>query len=330
MFDLNGKNILVTGGSGFIGSNFIRLCFEKYPKATIINVDKMGVGSIEGLTYPGRGYAHVDMDVSYRNNVFNEFSHESGESTHPIHYIFHFAAESHVDRSINDPTQFISNNVNSTANILEFARIHHPKVKIVCISTDEVYGHLNEKDPAFTIESPLSPRSPYAASKASSDLVALAYKTTFDLDIAVTRCCNNFGPNQNDEKFIPTIIRNIVNDTEIPVYGNGKNIREWIHVDQHNEAILYVAASFDSGFPTNPIYNIGSGIEMSNLDLILYIANILGTNPKIRFVQDRKAHDFRYAIENTVPMVYQGAHFKKQMEDTVEFYLKKFAGNSPR
>lgn len=329
MFDLNGKNILVTGGSGFIGSNFIRLCFEKYPKTTIINVDKMGVGSIEGLTYPGRGYAHVDMDISDNRNVFNEFSYSSGPANYPIHYIFHFAAESHVDRSINDPTQFIRNNVNTTANILEFARIHHPTAKIVCISTDEVYGHLNEKDPAFTVDSPLNPRSPYASSKASSDLIALSYRTTFDMNIAITRCCNNFGENQNDEKFIPTIIRNIALDTEIPVYGNGKNVREWIHVDGHNEAILFVAASLDDG-PKEPIWNIGSGIEMSNLDLILYIADIMGTNPKIRFVQDRKAHDFRYAIENTVPMVYQKTQFKKLMTDTVEFYLKKFAGNSPQ
>jgi dTDP-glucose 4,6-dehydratase len=174
-------------------------------------------------------------------------------------------------------------------------------------------------DPAFTEESPFNPRSPYAASKASADLIANSYVTTYGLDITTTHCCNNFGKHQADEKFIPTVIRSIVRGEPIPVYGTGENIREWIHVEDHNKWLLEIAS--------NPYCstNIGSGIEKTNLDMIKDIGSILGVTPNIKFVEDRKGHDFRYAIESHLP--FELRYHDEALKETVEFYRNKYQQN---
>jgi dTDP-glucose 4,6-dehydratase len=243
-------------------------------------------------------------------------------------YVFHFAAESHVDRSINDPTSFITSNVVGTSKLLEFMKTNNPDARIICISTDEVYGQLPANEGVFLESTPLNPRSPYSASKAASDLLALAFNQTFGMDILVTRCCNNFGPNQHDEKFIPTILKSLLNDKKIPVYGKGENVREWIFVEDHNKCILEIADRGESG----QVYNVSSpeAFEYSNLDLIKKILDILYNGDKkiedaIEFVEDRKGHDFRYAIASE-KMTYK-SEFKKfddALKETVEFYKKKF------
>lgn len=316
MVDLTNCNVLVTGGCGFIGSNFIELILKEYENLTIINMDKMGIGSRTLLDIPienNNKYTELKCDIRHMNYLMN---------THGLldfDYVFHFAAESHVDRSISGPSQFIENNVMGIVSLLEWVRNHQPKAKVINISTDEVFGHLLNRDqPAFKENSPFNPRSPYSASKASADLIASSYVSTYGLDITTTHCCNNFGKHQADEKFIPTVIRSIVRNEPIPVYGTGENIREWIHVNDHNRWLLEVA-----DFPNfHGAENIGSGIEKTNLDMIKDIGNILGIKPEIKFVEDRKGHDFRYAIESFIP--FELRDHSEALKETVEFYRNKY------
>jgi dTDP-glucose 4,6-dehydratase len=322
MVDLSGKTVLVTGGNGFIGSNFIDYVLENYSDVKIFNIDKRGIGS-------------RDIAKPKNNNIqYNELKSDLRELWHmpiltsanhygPYDYVFHFAAESHVDRSINSPLEFISNNVIGMSSLLEYVRLHQSQARIINISTDEVFGHLNLKDPPFTEDSPIEPRSPYSASKASADLIAKAYHSTYNLDIITTRCCNNYGPWQHSEKFIPTVIRSINEGRKIPVYGNGLNIREWIHVDDHNKSILEICEMGKSG----ESYNIGSGKEKTNLQLI---QDILGTlkvsgekslNDYIEFVDDRKGHDFRYALHsNLYNREFELTPYFKGLRETIQHY----------
>ncbi len=317
MVDLYGKTILVTGGCGFIGSNFIRLIDSYYNNVNIIVVDKMGIGSNDDIT----SYKFRNDVIFYQTNIIN-FCSDACPT--PVDYVFHFAAESHVDRSITSPLSF-TENVTSTVALLDLVKLAWPNARVVHVSTDEVYGHLELDEPGFLESSPLAPRSPYAASKASSDLMALSYHHTFGLDVVVTRCCNNFGKYQNDEKFIPTIIRSIASGKKIPVYGNGKNIREWIYVDDHNKSILEIAEQGISG----NVYNIGSGHEKNNLELIQYILDIMfdsgrNLNDYIEFVEDRKGHDFRYSIQTeNYERAFRPSNFKLKLEETVTHYLQK-------
>ena len=328
MKDLSGSKILVTGGSGFIGSNFINLLYSKYNNILVCNIDKLGVGSRKDY-YP----ENMDDDSRYFLYSYDLCNKGYFDSMaillREFDYIFHFAAESHVDRSIENPEAFIEN-ATATGNLLSALKKHNPNVKIICISTDEVYGHLNDSDDPFTIDHPLLPNSPYSASKASSDLIARSFVQTFGMDIKITRCCNNFGPYQHDEKFIPTIIQSIVNGTKIPVYGAGLNVREWIHVDEHNNKILDIMDRGESG----GIYNIGSGKELSNLGLIQKILDILFNMGKIdtsniddyvEFVEDRKGHDFRYAIEeNFTDWSISTKSWDDYFVQTVEHYFGRF------
>lgn len=333
MIDLNEKTILVTGGRGFIGSNFIEYIIDTYKDAYIINIDKLGTGSREILQDEDtiRDEFTKVKDCYYNFNNIDLTIKESFEhllKRYKFDYIFHFAAESHVDRSISDPTFFIKNNVIATANlmqnILEYQK-HNPRV--INISTDEVYGHLNYDEDPFNEDSPLNPRSPYSSSKAASDLVSLSYHHTFGMDVMVTRCCNNYGNHQCDEKFIPTILRKLLNNEKIPVYGRGNNVREWIHVRDHNKCVLEIADRGESG----QVYNIGSGVELSNLELIQKILDELrgyGTvslSDVIEYVEDRKGHDLRYAIESKY-FKYQTkfVEFEAGLADTINFYKKKY------
>lgn len=321
--DLNNKSILVTGGCGFIGSNFIELVLKKFQNLTIYNVDMMDVGSREFV--PDVGTTNIYRFI--KEDIFNieEFAFDA--MIPKLDYVFHFAAQSHVDRSITDPTYFIRNNVLGLTALLEWVRRWQSQARVVNVSTDEVYGSLGPDDEPFTENTNLDPRSPYSASKASADLIANAYFKTYNLDIVTTRCCNNFGPNQYMEKLIPTIVRNLKNGTLIPVYGTGDNVREWIHVDDHNQSILEIANVAGSGY----VYNINGGTELSNVDLIRKIIKIafpfenttLSWLQYVKFVEDRKGHDFRYALDSIrYYRDFQLQDFDTALESTVKFYLE--------
>ena len=313
------RRILVTGGYGFIGGNFIRFLRENFPDSYIVNIDKDSYASNKNYVKDLCDEEHkIDLkDSLFLENVFLKQD--------KFDYIFHFAAESHVDNSIDGPTVFVESNVLGTQNLLEcYRKINNGYGRFIHISTDEVYGHLDLFDDPFTEETPLSPRSPYSASKASSDLMCLSYIETYGLDISITRCCNNYGPNQHNEKFIPTIINSLKDGRKIPVYGEGTNIREWIHVHDHNLGVWTVATKGKPG-----VYNIGSGIEMSNLELVSILCEIFETDidESVEFVEDRKGHDFRYAIDNSKikeELLFEPlwTDIKKELRDYVEYYLE--------
>ena len=289
------KKYLVTGGAGFIGSNFINILFKKLNETEtpfeIHCIDKLTyAGDVkfieETVRNSGRFFLHqVDIISSEVSDIFRMHSFTAG---------IHFAAESHVDRSIEGPAVFIETNVLGTANLLESWR-ETQDARCIAVGTDEVYGSLGV---GFAKEDThLNPSSPYSASKTSADLIALSYKKTYQMDVVITRCTNNYGPNQNSEKFIPKMIQNLKNNQELPVYGNGKNSREWIHVSDHVEAILML---LEANYLAHSIYNIGSGLELSNLQLIEALRRIaVDSKSEIKFVQDRPAHDFRYALDST-------------------------------
>ena len=316
VFD-EGKNILVTGGYGFIGGNFIRFLRDNFPQHRITCIDKDGYAS-------NKDYVKGLCDKEYKLDIVNTLELENVFLTNDkFDYIFHFAAESHVDNSITGPKVFIESNVLGTQNMLEcFRKINNNYGRFIHISTDEVYGHLGFDDPSFVEETPIAPRSPYAASKASSDLLCLSYISTFDSNISITRCCNNYGPNQHSEKFIPTIIKALKAGRKVPVYGEGMNMREWVHVHDHNLAVWAVATNGNNG-----VYNIGSGIEMSNIELVDKICTILGKDldESVRFVTDRLGHDFRYSIDCTKireELLYEPLYtdFDEQLKLLVDCY----------
>ncbi|TWT07120.1 dTDP-glucose 4,6-dehydratase [Planococcus sp. CPCC 101016] len=287
------ENVLVTGGAGFIGGNFVQYMADKYPQYHIYNLDF--------LTYAGdltkhqkienkQNYSFVHIDIADRQTVSELFEQVD------FAYVIHFAAESHVDRSITDPEIFIRTNVLGTQVLLDAAKRANIK-KFVHVSTDEVYGEL-DFDPAtfFTEETPLQPNSPYSASKASSDLLVRAYYETYGLPVNITRCSNNYGPYHFPEKLIPLTISRVLNDQKVPVYGDGKNVRDWLHVLDHCAAIDLVMHSGEIG----EVYNIGGHNEQTNLEVVRTIIRALGKSENlIEFVEDRLGHDKRYAIDPT-------------------------------
>ena len=308
------KNILVTGGAGFIGGNFIRFLKKNFPEHEITCIDKCGYAS------------NVNFIEEYADNFFMvDISHNLDDVFETKYdFIFNFAAESHVDNSISNPSVFVESNILGTQNLLEYFR-KQKHGKFIHISTDEVYGHLSQTDPSFTENSPLKPRSPYAASKASSDLLCESYINTYGCNICITRCCNNYGINQHDEKFIPTIINNLIKGLTIPVYGDGINIREWIHVDDHNYGVWLVAVNGNPG-----VYNIGSGYEISNIELVDIICQKFGKDidDVVRFVPDRPGHDFRYSInckkiQNELLFQCKNVNFEQEIDEIIEYYKNK-------
>ncbi|MBY8981672.1 MAG: dTDP-glucose 4,6-dehydratase, partial [Candidatus Lokiarchaeota archaeon] len=282
------KVILVTGGMGFIGSNFIRFVLSSNEDYKLINLDK--------LTYAGNPENLAGIEETYQDNYkffkvdicnFN-FVNKIVEKEN-VEYIINFAAESHVDRSIDNPSLFSETNIIGTQTLLNVARKNKIK-KFIQISTDEVYGSLGFDDPPFTEKTNLSPNSPYSASKASADLLVNAYFKTFDLPVNITRCSNNYGPYQFPEKLVPLMFHNAKNDKELPVYGKGINIRDWIYVEDHCKAILKVLLDGRIG----EIYNIGGDSELSNLDLIKKLLRILDKPESlVKFIKDRPGHDLR-------------------------------------
>ena len=322
---MNKIRYLVTGGCGFIGSYVIEQLL-KNTTGEIINIDKMGTGSsVNNISKDARV-------TNYFIDICNEKIFTIIEVYRPD-YIIHLAAESHVDRSITHPLGFVESNVNGTANILEGMRQFAPKARMLHVSTDEVYGHLKIGDNPFTELTNLNPRSPYSASKASSDLLALSYRSTYGLDITVTRCCNNYGPRQDNEKLIPTIIRSIVGGKNIPMYGNGENIREWIHADDHAKALLYVLHHLSR----RRIYNLYGTEEINNIKIInTIIDEIVRQYPEykresgvyIESIKDRLGHDFRYAMstvyDEVLPLHSQRNFFTKGIPETITYYVEKY------
>jgi dTDP-glucose 4,6-dehydratase len=313
------KRILITGGAGFIGCNFVRMLLEHslaFTANEIIVLDALTYASnIEAIS----PFISNEQITFIEGNITNSQLVE--ELTKGVDLIVNFAAESHVDRSIVDSSSFINSNVLGVDILLQAAR----KNSVACfiqISTDEVYGTISEG--SWTEDYPLKPNSPYSASKASADLVALAHSKTHNMDIRITRCCNNYGPFQHDEKFIPTCINNLRAGMPVPIYGSGNQIREWIHVEDHCVGIGLVVAFGAKG----EIYNIGSGHEETNLDVAKKIAEIMGsTGGAINHIEDRKGHDFRYSI-NFSKIATLGFFPKKIWETEIENLIKWFVGKS--
>lgn len=307
------KNYLVTGAAGFIGSHVVDQILERDDVEKLFVIDFLGDGSnIENLSNDPRVNLIVQdlCNLSWKEKLPN------------IDYILHLAAESHVDRSIKDPMAFIKSNVISTVNVLELAR--EDRARMVHVSTDEVYGHLDLEDDPFTEETCMSPRSPYASSKASSDLIALSYSTTYNTNVSITRCCNNYGPRQHTEKLIPTVITSLKEGKKIPVYGDGKNIREWIHVTDHARAIVEVLFDGKRG----EVYNIPGSCELTNLELIEKIIKATkGKDVKvedyIEFVEDRAGHDFRYSLTTKHKLSAVANQRDFNLDDTIKFYTDK-------
>ena len=310
------KNVLVTGGAGFIGSNFIRFLLSNYDDLTVVNFDALTyAGNLESLADAAAhpAYRFVKGDICDGQAV------EGALRSHHIDAIVHFAAESHVDRSILGADVFVRTNVLGTQTLLDAARSAGVE-RFLHVSTDEVYGSLGPAG-EFTEESPLHPNSPYSASKAGSDLLALACHHTFGLPVVVTRCSNNYGPFQFPEKLIPLMIHNVLRDRPLPVYGDGRNVRDWLYVEDHCRALDTVLRQGTPG----EVYNIGGNNERQNIDIVKLILSVMGKPESlITFVRDRPGHDRRYAIDASrlrrelgwVPVT----SFEEGIRSTIQWY----------
>ncbi|MGZ7095960.1 MAG: dTDP-glucose 4,6-dehydratase [Methanobacterium sp.] len=307
--------ILVTGGAGFIGSNFVRYTLQKYDDYEITNLDALTYcGNLENLSgiEDDSNYTFINGDITDKELIFN--------ITSDMDYIINFAAETHVDRSIEDPEIFIKSNVLGTQVLLEAAKKYNIK-KYLQISTDEVYGSLGDTG-YFSEDTPLAPNSPYSASKASADLMVRAYNQTFNLPVNITRCSNNYGPYQFPEKLIPLMISNAMEDKPLPIYGDGKNVRDWLHVHDHCSAIDVVLHNGKVG----EIYNIGGNNEKTNIEIVKLILKNLGKDESlIKYVKDRPGHDRRYAIDSTKiqeELKWKPEYtFENGLSETIKWYL---------
>ncbi|MBD3408647.1 MAG: dTDP-glucose 4,6-dehydratase [Ignavibacteriales bacterium] len=312
------KKLLVTGGAGFIGSNYVNHVLREREDYFIVNLDKLTyAGNLENLRESEKNerYRFVKGDVCNAELVDYLFQ------TYEFDYVVHFAAESHVDRSILGAQVFFQSNVIGTNVLLEAARRRGVE-RFLQVGTDEVYGSLGETG-VFTEETPITPNSPYSTSKAAADMAALAYHRTYDLPVVVTRCSNNYGPLQFPEKLIPLMIINALNDKELPVYGDGMNVRDWIYVIDHNEAVDLVLEKGRVG----EVYNVGASTEKPNIEIVKLILEKLGKPESlIKYVKDRPGHDRRYAIDSSKlqsELGWKPKHsFEEAMERTVKWYVE--------
>ncbi|ULT56451.1 dTDP-glucose 4,6-dehydratase [Neobacillus drentensis] len=310
--------LLITGGAGFIGSNFVRYMVNKYPNYQIVNLDLLTyAGNLENLKdiENAANYTFVRGDIANREFIGSLFQEEKFD------YVINFAAESHVDRSITDPGIFVQTNIQGTLALLDAAKTIGVK-KYLQVSTDEVYGTLGETG-YFTEETPLAANSPYSASKAGADLLVRAYHETFGLPVNITRCSNNYGPFHFPEKLIPLMIINALNDKELPVYGDGLNVRDWLHVEDHCQAIDLVLHNGRNG----EVYNVGGNNERTNIEIVQTILKQLGKPESlIKFVKDRPGHDRRYAIDAAKLRNELGWKpkytFDTGIEQTINWYLE--------
>lgn len=325
------KTILITGGAGFIGSNFVKLMLDRHPEYKIINIDALTyAGNLETLkdidTNPN--YDFIKADIRNREQIEDIFRNNE------IIAVVNFAAESHVDRSIEDPEIFLTTNILGTQVLLDTAKKYwkidpadkystdyKPGVKFLQVSTDEVYGALGETG-MFVETMPLMPNSPYSASKASADMIVRAYHETYGMPVNITRCSNNYGPYQFPEKLIPLMINNCLEGKDLPVYGDGMQVRDWLHVSDHCAAIDTVLHKGIDG----EVYNIGGNNEKANIELVKLIINTLGKSEDlIKHVKDRPGHDRRYAIDNTkitTELGWAPAYtFEQGIKETIQWYL---------
>jgi len=320
------KTVLVTGGLGFIGSNLINILNKK--NYFVINIDKVSYSSnYKNISKNIKNYKFYKLDINNKSltkKILNKYNPS---------IIFNVAAETHVDRSIDGPKEFIKSNILGVFNLLEAIRFYKKKVKLIHISTDEVYGDIKYNKKSKETDA-YNPSSPYASSKACSDLIIKSYIRTYKIPAIITNCCNNFGPNQYPEKLIPTIIYKIVNKEPIPIYGNGKNLREWIYVKDHCNALIRIAELGKIG----ESYNIGSGYIINNIQVVKKIISVfknidpvLSNLAKFIFVKDRPGHDLRYSldsskIKNQLKWNCK-INFKLGIEKTILWYKDKFEKN---
>jgi len=325
------KTILVTGGAGFIGSNFVKLMLERHPEYKIINVDALTyAGNLENLKgiEDNKNHTFVKADIRDRDKIEEIFE------KHDITSVVNFAAESHVDRSIEEPEVFLTTNVIGTQVLLDtakkywkvnpsdkYCKEYKADVKFLQVSTDEVYGALGETG-MFVETMPLMPNSPYSASKASADMIVRAYNETFGMPVNITRCSNNYGPYQFPEKLIPLMISNCLKEKDLPVYGDGMQVRDWLHVSDHCAAIDTVLHKGVNG----EVYNIGGNNEKANIEIVKLLIKSLGkSDDLIKYVKDRPGHDRRYAIDNikiTTQLGWEPAYtFEQGMKETIQWYL---------
>ena len=320
------KTIIVTGGLGFIGSNLINLLNKK--NYFIINIDKVSYSSnFKNISNNIKNYKFYKQDINNQNvikRILNKYSHS---------LIFNVAAETHVDRSIDGPKEFIKSNILGVFNLLEAIRVYKKKIKLIHISTDEVYGDIKKNKKSKELDA-YNPSSPYAASKASSDLIIKSYIRTYKLPAIITNCCNNFGPNQYPEKLIPTIIYKIINKEPIPIYGKGGNVREWIYVKDHCNALIKIAEKGIVG----ENYNIGSEVTLNNIQIankiILIFKKITDSKnikSKIHLVKDRPGHDLRYCLDSSKirnKLKWRcESNFDEKVNETIIWYINKFKTN---
>lgn len=310
-------NILVTGGAGFIGSNYVNQLVRDQVEWGEITI-------LDSLTYAGNlnnlNPAIDDKRVKFVKGDIRD-ANLVEELMRGVSTVVHFAAESHVDRSISNPSEFVSTNVLGTQTLL-YSALRNGIKKFLHVSTDEVYGSIETG--SWTEFSPLAPNSPYSASKGSSDLLALSYYKTYGLPVFVSRCSNNFGHSQFPEKFIPLAVTNLLDDTAIPIYGDGSNSRDWLHVSDHCRALNQI---LDFGLP-GEIYNIGGGTEMTNLELAKLLIELFGKDDSyISFVEDRKGHDFRYSVNFDKLSLVSGYAPSMNFEDTIKETIDWYRAN---
>ena len=316
------KKVIVTGGNGFIGSNLINFLIQK--NYFVINIDKSTYSKNSYIlkNLSKRNYIFYKLDINNKKKILNILKKNKPNA------IFNLAAETHVDRSIDSPKEFINSNICGVFNLLEAIREYKRKIRLIHISTDEVYGDLNGSSRSDE-KSSYNPSSPYSASKASSDHLIQSYVRTFGVDASISNCCNNYGPGQFPEKLIPTLIFNILNNKPLPIYGKGINSREWIYVEDHCRGLLAILKKGKKG----ESYNIGTGLNINNLNLTKLLLNIvknnkikIGKKVKIKFVKDRPGHDLRYALNSNKikkqlkwkPLI----NFKSGLKETFIWYYE--------